>query len=61
VDIWSVSRKNQKYLPWIDAVYGSAAYMPMAHQARFKVTISSSGLVVRAINTKAQQAIDGWN
>ena len=61
VDIWSVSRKNQKYMPWIDAVYGSAAYMPMAHQARFKVTVSSSGLVVRAINAKAQQAIDDWN
>ena len=61
VDIWSVSRNNQKYMPWIDAVYGSAAYMPMAHQARFKVTVSSSGLVVRAINAKAQQAIDGWN
>ena len=61
VDIWTVSRKNQKYMPWIDAVYGSAAYMPMANQARFKVTVSSSGLVVRAINAKAQQAIDGWN
>ena len=61
LDIWSLSRKNQKYLPWIDAVYGSAAYMPMAHQARFKVSVSSSGLVVRAYNAKAQKAIEDWN
>jgi hypothetical protein len=60
IDIWSVSRNNQKYLPWIDAVYGSAAYMPMAHQARFQVSIANSGLVVRAINAKAQKAIEGW-
>lgn len=61
IDIWSVSRNNQKYLPWIDAVYGSATYMPMAHQARFQVSIANSGLVVRAINAKAQKAIEGWN
>lgn len=61
LDIWSLSRKNHKYLPWIDAVYGSAAYMPMAHQARFKVSVSTSGLVVRAMNAKAQKAIEGWN
>jgi hypothetical protein len=61
IDIWSVSRNNQKYLPWIDAVYGSAAYMPMANQARFQVSVASSGLVVRAINDKAKKAIEGWN
>jgi len=60
IDIWSVSHNNQKYLPWIDAVYGSAAYMPMASQARFQVSVASSGLVVRAINAKAQKAIEGW-
>jgi hypothetical protein len=57
LDIWSVARRNQKSLPWIDAVYGSAAYMPMADQARFKVSISISGLVVRAINAKSLSSL----
>lgn len=61
IDVWTLSRKNQKYIPWIDAVYGSAAYMPMAGQARFQVSVSTTGLVVRAKNAKAQQAIDAWN
>ena len=61
IDVWTMSRKNQKYIPWIDAVYGSAAYMPMAGQARFQVSVSTTGLVVRAKNAKAQQAIDAWN
>jgi hypothetical protein len=61
LDVWTLSRKNQKYIPWIDAVYGSAAYLPMAGQARFQVSVSATGLVVRAKNAKAQQAIDAWN
>jgi len=61
MDLWTMSRKNQKYIPWIDAIYGSAAYMPMAGQARFQVSVSTSGLVVRAKNARAQTAIDAWN
>jgi hypothetical protein len=61
LDLWALSRKNQKHLPWVDAVYGSAAYMPMAGQARFQVSVSTTGLVVRARNARAQQAIDAWN
>lgn len=60
IDLWALAQKSQRKLPWLDAVYGSAAYMPMADQARFRVSMSNSGLVVRADNAIAQKAIDAW-
>lgn len=60
VDLWSWVQDSERKLPWLDAEYGSAAYMPMADKARFRVSISNSGLVVRADNAIAQQAIDKW-
>jgi len=60
VDLWELVRKSERKLPWLDAVYGSAAYMPMVDKGQYQVTISSSGLVVRADNAIAQQAVDAW-
>lgn len=60
IDLWALAQQSQRKLPWLDAVYGSAAYMPMADQARFRVSMSNSGLVVRADNAIAQKAIDAW-
>jgi len=60
VDLWELVRKSERKLPWLDAVYGSAAYMPMVDKGLYQVTISSSGLVVRADNAIAQQAVDAW-
>jgi len=60
IDLWAVVQKSERKLPWLDAVYGSAAYMPMVDKAQYRVSISNSGLVVRADNAIAQQAIDAW-
>jgi len=60
VDLWELVRKSERKLPWLDAVYGSAAYMPMVDKGLYQVTISNSGLVVRADNAIAQQAVDAW-
>jgi len=60
IDLWAAVRKSERKLPWLDAVYGSAAYMPMVDRAQYQVSISNSGLVVRADNAVAQQAIDAW-
>lgn len=60
LDLWSLAKKHNKRIPWLDAVYGSAAYMPMADKAIFKVSMSHTGLVVRADNGIAQQAIENW-
>ena len=60
LDLWSLSRRYEQWLPWVDARYGSAAYLPMRDGAVYQVNISQTGLVARAVNTNAQQAIDNW-
>ena len=61
IDLWALVQKSERKLPWLDAVYGSAAYMPMVDKAQYQVSISNSGLVVRADNAIAQKAIDDWH
>jgi len=60
VDFWSVARRYPRYLPFTDALYGSAAYVPMAEGAEYVVSVSASGLVVRPLNDAARQAVGGW-
>jgi type II secretory pathway pseudopilin PulG len=60
VDLWSVARRYPRYLPFADALYGSAAYVPMAEGAEYVVSVSASGLVVRPANDAARQAVGGW-
>ena len=60
IDIWSLARRYPRWLPWVDAVYGSATYMPMAHGARYQVSISQSGLIARPLNPTAQKAVEEW-
>ena len=60
VDFWSVARRYPRYLPFADALYGSAAYVPMAEGAEYVVAVSARGLVVRPANDAARQAVGGW-
>jgi hypothetical protein len=60
VDFWSLARRYHDYLPLADAMYGSAAYVPMAEGAEYAVTVSASGLVVRPVNDAARKALGGW-
>lgn len=60
LDLWSLAQQYKTLLPWVDAIYGSAVYMPMADKASYQVTIANSGLVVRPINEQAQQAVKAW-
>ena len=60
VDFWSLLRKHHQYLPFADALYGSAAYVPMAEGAEYAVNVSASGLVVRPGNEAAKKAVGGW-
>ena len=61
VDVWSLAAKGSKWVPFVDAVYGSATYLPMANGARYQVTLSQSGLLARPLNDAASQAVAGWN
>jgi hypothetical protein len=60
IDFWSVARRYHQYMPLADALYGSAAYVPMAEGAEYAVTVSASGLVVRPANEAARKAVGGW-
>lgn len=60
VDLWAAARLSDGWMPWVDALYGSAAYLPMRDGARYGVTISGSGLVARPLNEAAAAAIADW-
>jgi hypothetical protein len=60
LDFWTVLRRYHEYVPLADALYGSAAYVPMAEGAEYAVSVSASGLVVRPGNEAARKAVGGW-
>ena len=47
-------------MPWIDAVYGNAAFVPMEDGALFEVTLSHTGLLARPLNDPAKEAVNRW-
>lgn len=59
-DPWPAIRKYHDWLPFADALYGSAAYVPLAENAAYAVTVSHSGLVVRPTNDAAKKAVGNW-
>lgn len=59
-DLWALARRHPRWLPWVDAVYGSATYMPMTDGAAYRVTASPSGLVARPLNDIAREAVRRW-
>lgn len=61
LDLWSLAERHGRWLPWVDAVYGSATYLPMADGARFEVTMTQSGLVARPLNAPARSAVRAWD
>jgi hypothetical protein len=60
LDLWSLARNFPKFLPGVDAYYGTATYLPMADGARFKVTLSRDALIARPINDQARKAVGDW-
>jgi hypothetical protein len=60
LDLWTLTRRYQRYVPLADALYGSAAFVPMAEGAEYVVSVSASGLVVRPANEAARKAVGGW-
>ncbi len=57
LDLWLLARAYPRWLPFVDAFYGSATYLPMADGARYQVTISQTGLVARPSNEAAEAAV----
>ena len=59
-DLWPAVRRYHDWLPFADALYGSAAYVPLAENASYAVTVSNFGLVVRPTNDAARRAVTSW-
>lgn len=60
LDLWQLSHEYQQKVPWVDAVYGSAAYLPMANKAQFTIKVSTTGLVIRPANQVARDIVESW-
>jgi len=61
IDVWQLTTEYPRWLPFVDAVYGSATYLPMADGARYQVSITQSGLIARPLNPAAQTIMNGWS
>jgi hypothetical protein len=60
LDLWMIGRRYAHWIPWVDAVYGSATYMPMVDGASYTVSVSGTGLLARPSNDIARKAIGEW-
>lgn len=61
VDLWRLFNSNPSWAPVIDAVYGSATYLPIKDGALFEISLSNTGLVARPINDVAREAVAEFN
>lgn len=63
VDLWNMKRRFPELLPFIDADFGSAAYLPLLDGARYEVKLAATGgLVARPADadTAAKLKAAGW-
>jgi hypothetical protein len=61
IDPWDLVHRYHSWVPWMDALYGSATFLPMADGALYEITVSQSGLVARPLNQAARDAVAGWH
>ena len=59
-DLWQFAHDHQDWLQWIDAVYGSAVFLPMSDGAMYSIAISRTGLIARPVNDEARKAVSQW-
>jgi hypothetical protein len=60
LDLWQIATDQRDRLGFVDAVYGTATYLPMADGARFQVSIGQAGLLARPLNEPARDAVGSW-
>jgi hypothetical protein len=61
IDLWDLIHRYHSWIPWFDALYGSATYLPMADKAQYAISVSQSGLVARPLNDAARNAVGSWH
>ena len=57
---YSILQQGTGLVNAYDAVYGSAAYLPMSDGAEYRIWLSQSGLVARPLNAEADGAVRTW-
>ena len=60
LDLWRMANEYPTWIPFVDARYGSATYLPMADRARYEVRITDAGLLARPMDERTQSVIDQW-
>lgn len=63
IDLWTLKRQHPGWLPFVDADYGSAAYLPLLDGARYEVLLASGGgLVARPADQRTRDLLEqaGW-
>lgn len=60
VDLWRIAREHDRFVPWVDAVYGSATYLPMQDGARYRVRVSQTGLLARPVDEDTRRITSDW-
>jgi hypothetical protein len=63
LDAWRIKQEFPRWLPWIDADYGSAAYLPLLDGANYRATLSPvGGLIARPADAQTAQKLEaaGW-
>jgi hypothetical protein len=60
LDLWELVHRYHSWLPWVDAIYGSAVYLPMADAASYEIKVSQSARIARPLNQAARDALGNW-
>ncbi|MBS0569636.1 MAG: hypothetical protein JSS28_03430 [Proteobacteria bacterium] len=63
VDLWQLKQRFPRWLPWLDADYGSAAFLPLVDGGSYTVAISPlGGLVARPADAATAEKLKalGW-
>lgn len=59
MDVWRWLQNSGSFVPWVEAVYGSATYLPLVDGAIYQVRLSNSGLTAFPVNSVAEKAVAG--
>lgn len=54
IDLWAFAEAHPSWFPFVDGMYGSATFLPMAEGAQYEVTLTQSGLIARPKNDVAR-------
>ncbi|HWX36597.1 MAG TPA: hypothetical protein VNZ53_55430 [Steroidobacteraceae bacterium] len=60
IDPWDLVHRYHSWMPWMDALYGSATFLPMSDGALYEIKVSQSGLIARPLNQAARDAVGSW-